>query len=87
MNPTSAQLETELKHEKRKHSYNRALRSTLYTLLVVAAVAVLIATMVMPILQITGTSMTPVVGQGENHNGRARVKSAARRYYRFLLQQ
>ena len=65
MNPTSAQLETELKHEKRKHSYNRALRSTLYTLLVVAAVAVLIATMVMPILQITGTSMTPVVGQGE----------------------
>ena len=49
MNPTSAQLETELKHEKRKHSYNRALRSTLYTLLVVAAVAVLIATMVMPI--------------------------------------
>ena len=48
MNPTSAQLETELKHEKRKHSYNRALRSTLYTLLVVAAVAVLIATMVMP---------------------------------------
>ena len=38
MNPTSAQLETELKHEKRKHSYNRALRSTLYTLLVVAAV-------------------------------------------------
>ena len=32
---------------------------------VVAAVAVLIATMVMPILQITGTSMTPVVGQGE----------------------
>lgn len=65
MNPTSAQLETELKHEKRKHSYNRALRSTLYTLLVVAAAAVLIATMVMPILQITGTSMTPVVGQGE----------------------
>ena len=65
MNPTSAQLETELKREKRKHSYNRALRSTLYTLLVVAAVAVLIATMVMPILQITGTSMTPVVGQGE----------------------
>lgn len=39
MNPTSAQLETELKREKRKHSYNRALRSTLYTLLVVAAVA------------------------------------------------
>ena len=57
MNPTSAQLETELKHEKRKHSYNRALRSTLYTLLVVAAVAVLIATMVMPILQISGTSL------------------------------
>lgn len=63
--PSAEQIETELRHEKRKHSYQRALRSTLYTLLVVAAVAVLIATLVMPILQITGTSMTPVVGQGE----------------------
>ncbi len=63
--PTVAQLEAEITREKRKHSYSRALRSTLYTLLVVAAVAILVATMVMPILQISGTSMTPVVGQGE----------------------
>lgn len=65
VNPTTEQLEAELHYEKRKHSYHRALRSTLYTLLVVAAIAVLVATLVMPILQITGTSMTPVVGQGE----------------------
>lgn len=65
VNPTTEQLEAELRYEKRKHSYGRALRSTLYTLLVVAAIAVLVATLVMPILQITGTSMTPVVGQGE----------------------
>lgn len=63
--PTVAQLEQEIHREKRRHSYSRALRSTLYTLLVVAAVAILVATMVMPILQISGTSMTPVVGQGE----------------------
>lgn len=63
--PTVAQLEQEIHREKRRHSYSRALRSTLYTLLVVAAIAILVATMVMPILQISGTSMTPVVGQGE----------------------
>lgn len=63
--PTVQQLEAEITREKRKHSYSRALRSTLYTLLVVAAIAILVATMVMPILQISGTSMTPVVSQGD----------------------
>lgn len=63
--PTVQQLELEITREKRKHSYSRALRSTLYTLLVVAAIAILVATMVMPILQISGTSMTPVVSQGD----------------------
>lgn len=63
--PSVEQLERELKYEKRRHSYGRALRSTICSLLVVAAVAILVAMLVMPILQITGSSMTPVIGDGE----------------------
>ncbi|MGM9550201.1 MAG: signal peptidase I [Faecousia sp.] len=41
------------------------LRSTVYALVVVAAVAVLVATIWMPVLQIYGTSMTPTLSEGE----------------------
>jgi signal peptidase I len=37
------------------------LRSTVYTLITVAAVAVLVATLLMPVLQIYGGSMTPTL--------------------------
>lgn len=63
--PSVEQLERELKQEKRRTSYSKALRSTLYSLLVVAAAAILIATLVMPILQISGSSMTPVIVDGD----------------------
>ncbi|MBQ8200693.1 MAG: signal peptidase I [Clostridia bacterium] len=63
--PSVEQLERELKYEKRRGNYGKALRSTIYSLLVVAAVAILIAMLVMPILQISGSSMTPVIGDGE----------------------
>ena len=65
MPPSVEQLERELKQEKRRNSYGKALRSTLYSLLVVAAAAILIATLVMPILQISGSSMTPVIVDGD----------------------
>ena len=58
-------LERELRSEKRRRNYGKALKSTIYSLLVVAAVAILIATMVMPVLHISGSSMTPVIGDGE----------------------
>lgn len=63
--PTTAQLEAEYKRETYRRSYGRALRSTLYTLVVVAAAAVLVATLLMPILQIYGSSMTPTVSEGD----------------------
>lgn len=63
--PTTAQLEAEYKRETYRRSYGRALRSTLYTLVVVAAAAVLVATLLMPILQIYGSSMTPTVTEGD----------------------
>ena len=63
--PTLEQLETELDREKYKKRYRRVLRSTVYTLVVVAAVAVLVATIWMPVLQIYGSSMTPTVDEGD----------------------
>ena len=63
--PSVEQLEKALHEEKRAGSYSRALKSTIYSLLVVAAAAILIATLFMPILQISGSSMTPVIGDGD----------------------
>lgn len=63
--PTSGQLEAELKREQYKHRYSTVLRSTVYTLIVVAAVAVLVATLFLPVLQIYGSSMEPTVSAGD----------------------
>lgn len=58
-------LKAELKRVKYKKRYNRVLKSTFYTLVVVAAVAVLVATIWMPVLQIYGSSMAPTMGEGD----------------------
>ena len=63
--PTLEQLETELDREKYKKRYRRVLRSTVYTLVVVAAVAVLVANNWMPVLQIYGASMAPTLDEGD----------------------
>ena len=57
-------LEQELQRELYKTSYRRTLRSTVYTLITVAAVAVLVATLMLPVLQIYGTSMAPTLTDG-----------------------
>ena len=41
--------------------YGRVLRSTIYALVVVAAVAVLLATLFLPVLQVSGDSMNPTL--------------------------
>ena len=56
--PSVEALEAELKKEQYRSSYSRVLKSTVFSLLVVAAVAVLIAVLLLPVLQISGTSMT-----------------------------
>ena len=63
--PTVEQLEAELKRVKYKRRYRSVLRSTVYTLITVAAVAVLVATLWLPVLQIYGNSMTPTLQDGE----------------------
>ncbi len=59
--PTAEQLEQELKRLKYRHSFAVTLRSTVASLIVVAAIAVMISTMIMPVLRVTGTSMTPTL--------------------------
>lgn len=56
--PSLEMLEAELKREQYKRSYGKVLKSTVFSLLVVAAVAALIAVLLLPVLQISGTSMT-----------------------------
>lgn len=63
--PTIAQLEKELGREKYRRRFRRVLRSTIYALVTVAAAAVLVATLWMPVLQISGNSMTPTLTGGE----------------------
>ncbi|MGN0794427.1 MAG: signal peptidase I [Aristaeellaceae bacterium] len=63
--PSVDQLEGMLRSARHASSYSKALRSTIYSLLVVAAIAILVATLVMPILHISGSSMTPVIGDGD----------------------
>lgn len=60
-----AEIETELKRVRYKRRYRSVLRSTVYTLITVAAIAILVATLWLPVLQIYGNSMTPTLQDGE----------------------
>lgn len=63
--PSPQQLEDELSRVRYRKRYRNALRSTLYTLITVAAVAVLVATLLLPVLQIYGSSMSPTLADGD----------------------
>lgn len=63
--PTIDQVLTERNRNRYKSRYKRALRSTLGVLTVVAATSVLVVTLLMPVLQISGTSMSPTLRDGE----------------------
>ena len=63
--PTLDQMEEEISRLKYRKRYGRALRGTVYSLAVVAAVAILVATLWMPVLQITGASMAPTLVDGQ----------------------
>ena len=57
--PQLEEIEAELQRLQSRKTYNRALRSTIYTLVVVAAVAVLVAMLCLPVMKVSGTSMEP----------------------------
>ena len=63
--PTTQQLENELGRVRYRRRYRTVLKSTVYTLITVAAISVLVATLWLPVLQIYGNSMTPTLQDGE----------------------
>lgn len=63
--PELNEWEEEMARLKYQSRYTSVLKSTIYTLVVVAAFAVLVATLWMPVLQIYGTSMTPTLDEGQ----------------------
>ncbi|MCO4474879.1 Signal peptidase I [Streptococcus infantarius subsp. infantarius] len=63
--PKADVLSEELDKIKYRERYARTLRSTIFSLITVAAVAVLVATIWLPVLQIYGNSMTPNLKAGD----------------------
>lgn len=63
--PSQELLEVEIKRVRYRKRYNSVLRSTIYTLIVVASLAVLVVTIWLPILKIYGSSMTPTLNEGD----------------------
>ena len=63
--PSLAEIPKERKRIRRKMYYRQSLRSTVSVLVVVAAVAVLVTTLFLPILQISGDSMSPTLAHNE----------------------
>ena len=63
--PNEGALMRELRRIKYLNTFFETLRSTIFSLIVVAAVAVIVATLVLPVLQITGTSMTETLNDGD----------------------
>ncbi len=64
-NLSSVEVEKELGRERYKNRYKRTIRSTFSVLIIAAALAVLVATLWMPVLQIYGASMLPTLQEGE----------------------
>lgn len=65
LNPTVEQLEGELHRERHRRNYRSTLMSTISALVIVAAVAVLVSMLWLPVLQVVGESMTPSLYEGE----------------------
>lgn len=63
--PSLTEIQSERKRIRRGVYYRQALSGTISVLLVVAAVAVLITTLFLPILQISGDSMSPTMEHDE----------------------
>ncbi len=63
--PSMEEIEAERKRLRYRSRYRRTLWSTIAALVVAAALAVLVATIWMPVLQIYGTSMTPTLEEGD----------------------
>ena len=62
---TSQAVEKELDRMRYQKRFALTMRSTIFTLVVVAAIAILVAVLVMPVLRIYGRSMNDTLDQGD----------------------
>ena len=62
--PTAEMLEELIKQNKYRQNFRSVFRSTVFTLITVSAIAILVATLWLPVLQIYGTSMQPTLMDG-----------------------
>ena len=63
--PSSEEVQEEMQRIKSQGRFSQALKSTFGTVIVVAAIAVLVAAIFLPVLRITGTSMEPLFMPGD----------------------
>lgn len=63
--PETDNLKQELERCKYNGRLKKSIKSTVFTLITVAAAAILAATLLLPILRIYGTSMTPNLKEGQ----------------------
>lgn len=62
---TTEQLQSELNRVNQQSKFWQLMRSSIYILIVVAACAILVAVIFLPVLRIYGTSMKPALNEGE----------------------
>ncbi|MBR0408511.1 MAG: signal peptidase I [Clostridia bacterium] len=63
--PSLEEIQQEMSRVRSQGRYHQALRSTVSTIIVVAALAVLVAALLLPVLRVTGTSMQPAFQPGD----------------------
>ena len=59
------EIEVEMARTRSRGKYNRALRGTMSAVIIVAALAVLIAALVLPVIRVTGNQMQPGYQPGD----------------------
>ena len=82
-------LQGELKRTQYNRRYRQTLRTTVFSLLLVAAVAVIIAVLLLPILQISGGSMENTLMEGDMvlslNNGKYKTGDVIGFYYNNVV--
>ena len=63
--PTKEELEKELSREKYKLKYKKTLKSTIYALVIVVSISSFLSTLLFPVLEIYGKSMSPTFYEGD----------------------
>lgn len=63
--PTAYQFYAEMKRVKYQRNFRKTIIATVNSLIVVAAVSVLVSMLFLPVLRVTGTSMTPTLYNDE----------------------